>query len=261
MLKLINTNDAVFNTHQNPDQEALLKCLRVLKQVLGLEAKLGTYDASSHFFNLLCKLSIGNEYIEVEGKVFIPVMRNHKEFWGFIEIMSSSKIITKARIKKAVDAVQDILVSQIQPLSFIQSLDHINYDGKPFSIYIETLSELDGKRIASDIFAEYDFTNFLDLSEWINSNNQSLSIKDLRELRNTLLYVPETLELSAEQRATITLFSLLPTEMKGASLMIHSSVPWKSVEENIIQEREFLVHFAKRKYSFAKEYKPTSLLN
>lgn len=260
MLKLIDKNDAVFNTHQNPDQEALLKCLRVLKQVLNLDAKLGTYDSDSAFFRLLCELCYGNEYIEIEGKHFIPVMKNHKDFWGFIEVMSGSSILTPARIKKAVDAVNDILVSQIQPLSFIQSLDHINYDGKPFSIYIETSSEINGKRIASDIFSEYGFTNFLDLSEWIHSN-QKVSLKDLRDLKNTLLFVPETLELDYEHRSLITLFSLLPKEMKGASVVLHSSYPWNSIIKNISSEREFISHFSKRKYTFAKPYKPLDSIN
>jgi len=101
-------------------------------------------------------------------------------------------------------------------------------------------------RASTSIFQDDKFTSLINLSEWINQK-QPFSLSSLREFSDSLLFIPEILDLAANQRAVLALFALLPQELKKSSLIICTKLNDQELTEQLSEEKSFLAAFSDKK--------------
>lgn len=205
---------------------------------------MGAYDSFSASYQLLIQMSETKRMIEFKGKIFLPVLRPSNETWGFIEINPVVEKPTPAQIRKAVQAIKDLIETE---LAKEESL-YIDKGSENYSMLVLESDLEKGHRMSSNIFYNEKYTSFINLSEWINQDD-TFSLKSLREFSGSLLFVPEVLDLTTVQRSVIALYSLLPDGLKGSSMIICSKSSYSDLKESLKSEKGFLSAFADRKSS------------
>ncbi len=185
-------------------------------------------------------------FIEFKGKVFIPISQSDGEIWGFTEITCAPNKPTPVKIRKAIQAIKDMIEPELEGRESPTFDNDSNY-----SILISE-SDLDGgHRLSSNIFYDEKYTSFINLSEWIQQD-ESFSLKSLREFSDSLLFVPEVLNLTSNQRSILALYSMLPDQLKKSSLIVCTKESFSSLNSNISEEKGFLSAFATKKTPFNK---------
>ncbi len=249
MIHLISNNGTTTAnciTYSSSSSQAVTKCLRFIRNVLHLDANLGTYDSSSTCYKLLTQMAETQNFIEFRGKIFIPVLRPSTDIWGFIEVTCSPLKPTSAKIRKAVQAVKDVLEPEIEASPNAALVHEGNY-----SVLILESNFDGGHRIASSIFQSESYTSFINLGEWIQQE-KSFSLKSLREFSGSLLFVSEILDLTKDQRSILALYSMLPDQLKKSSLITCTNLSFESLNQLIGDEKGFLSAFATKKAPFRK---------
>lgn len=224
---------------------AVAKCLRFIRNVLQLDVKMGAYETSSVSYQLLTQMAETQSFIEFKGKIFIPILKPNRHNWGFLEIACSPKP-TPVKMRKAVQAVRDMLEPEIAS-SYEDSLTSENN----YSVLILESNIDGGHRMSSSIFHSEKYTSFINLTEWIQQD-QSFSLKSLREFSDCLLFVPEILDLTKDQRSILALYSMLPDQLKKSSLIVCTNLSFESLNNTIKDEKGFLTAFATKKAPYKK---------
>ncbi len=207
---------------------------------------MGAYDSSSTCYKLLVQMAETKSFIEFKGKVFIPVLQPNGDIWGFTEITCTPEKPTPAKIRKAIQAIKDMIEPEIED----RNSSILNKDTN-YSILISE-SDLDGgHRLSSNIFYDEKYTSFINLTEWIQQDD-AFSLRSLREFSDSLLFVPEILDLTSNQRSILALYSMLPDQLKKSSLIVCTKESFSTLNSNISEEKGFLSAFATKKTPFNK---------
>ena len=239
MLQLISDHGSTISTgfFQNSiNTESLSKCLRYLRNVLALKASVATLDAGSASYQLLSDLSEEKKSVLLRGQIYIPVKWSNQSIWGFIMIDSILEKPTSVQLKKAIQAVQDLLSS---------NLNQAQLTGSPRdqSILLVESSVENSHRVSTGMFQDKKFTAFINISEWI-TQEQPFTLRSLREFSDSLLFIPEVMELSSSQRSVLALYSLLPDELKKSHLIIATKLSTEDLDTALKSEPNFLKAFA-----------------
>jgi hypothetical protein len=241
LLQLISDHGSTISTgffQNSSNTESLSKCLRYLRNVLGLEASVATLDASSSSYQILGDMALSRNNISFRGQIYIPVKWEDNSIWGFIKIENILSKPTSAQLKKAVQAVQDLLGKDLNPAEDSEWIEDQ-------SLLIVESSIENSHRISTTLFQDKKFTAFINISEWI-IQEQPFTLRSLREFSDSLLYVPEIMDLNTSQRSVLALYSLLPDGLKKSSLVIATKLSVEELEISLLGEPNFLKAFANR---------------
>gem|GEM_PF-2735575 len=244
MLQLISDHGSTISTgffQNNSNTESLSKCMRYLKNVLNLEASVATLDANSASFTLLSQMSELESQVTFKGQIYIPVKKGNNSIWGFIKIENILNKPTSAQLKKGVQAVHDLLSKNLN-----HSIQKEVSCEEPLMI-VESSVE-NGHRVSTNLFQDKKFTAFINISEWI-SQDQAFTLRSLREFSDSLLFVPEIMELSSQQRAVIALYSMLPIDIKHSSVIVATKLSENDLAIALKNESNFLAAFSKNMIS------------
>jgi len=244
LLQLISDHGNTISTgffQNSSNTESLSKCMRYLKNVLNLDASVATLDANSTAFKLLSKMSEQKKQISFRGQIYIPVKKGNNSIWGFIKIENTRSKPTSAQVKKGIQAVDDLLSKNLN-----YSMQTEVSCENPLMI-VESSVE-NGHRVSTNLFQDNKFTAFINISEWI-SQDQAFTLGSLREFSDSLLFVPEIMDLSSQQRAVIALYSLLPPELKKSSLIVSTRLSENDLAIALRNEANFLAAFSKNTIS------------
>lgn len=248
MLHLVQNGSLATTMLQNENRapQAIEKCLRFLKNVLKIDCRLAKFNSSSSTFLLLQNLAQNKDFIELDQASYLSVYKSNGALWGFIEITPQSSIgLSLAQIKKARQAIKDILEPEL-----IETFERNKFN-KNYSIFILESDFESGHRVATGLFYNKKFTSFINLSEWLE-NTSELSLQSLRDFQDSLLFIPEVLNITRSQRAALALYELLPEELKSSSLFICTSATNYELEKNLSDEKGFLSAFEDSKALFHK---------
>jgi hypothetical protein len=194
--------------------------------------------------------------IEFKGKVFIPIRSKDLTIWGFLEIKAYFDKPSPARLKKAVQAVQDIIEPALESDQPYKQLKRTSS-----SILVLGSSLEDGHRAATTAFQRENHTSFVNLSEWPSQDDQ-FSLRSLREFNGSLLYVPEVLDLNEKQRSALALFSLLPEELRSSSLVLCTKSPsMEHLDQTLKKEKAFIKAFSDKCSYFKSGLKDQTFSN
>lgn len=247
MLHLISSNGQLTTPSivaQDESSTSLAKCLRFIRNVLQLEAKLSAFESSSASFQLLQQMSGTQPYIEFKGKIFIPILRPDAEAWGFLEISPETIKPSPVKIRKAIQAVKDMIEPHIDdepsPISEAEIISH------NFSLLVYNSDLESGHRMSTNIFHEDKYTSFINLSEWLEQDD-SFSLKSLREFSDSLLFVPEVFNLNKKQRAILALYAMLPDQLKNSSLVLCTKYSFSELSKSLLDESNFISSFSTKK--------------
>lgn len=244
MLQLISDHGSTLSTSffkNSSNSESLSKCLRYLRNVLGLETSVATLDTSSASYKLLSEMAVAQQSINFKGQIYIPVKWSDQSLWGFLKIENSLNKPSVAQLKKAVQAVQDLLGKKLDQPHEVESL-------KDQSVLIVESSVENSHRVSTSMFQDKKFTAFINISEWI-TQEQPFTLRSLREFNDSLLFVPELMELSASQRAVLALYSMLPTELRNSSLVIATKLSVENMTLSLKDEPNFLKAFKDKTFN------------
>ncbi len=249
MIHVLKNNKTILtNIAYDTTTQATVKCLHFIKTVLQLDVKMGIYDSSSTNYQALIQMTQTKSFIELKGKIFLPIFKKNKSIWGFIEINYKSKKPTLVKVKKALQTIKDMIEPELEtPLNDF-SKNNLNYSLLVFGGTFEN-----NHKIASNIFQNKKFTSFINLTEWIQQDDL-FSLKTLCEFSDNLLFVPEVLNLNLNQRSILALYSILPDQLKKSSLIACTKTTFKNLSSLIKDEKGFLSAFSKRKVHFNKYF-------
>jgi len=212
-----------------------------LRNVLGLEASVATLDSSSASYQILGDMAHTQTNINFRGQIYIPVKWKDNSIWGFIKIENILSTPTAAQLKKAVQAVQDLLGKDLQHFKSSEWVEDQ-------SLLIVESSVENSHRISTTIFQDKKFTAFINISEWI-TQDQPFTLRSLREFSDSLLFVPEIMDLTKSQRSVLALYSLLPEGLKKSSLVVATKLSEEQLESSLEQEANFLKAFGNRAFN------------
>ena len=199
------------------------------------------FNVDSAPYKLLAEMSQKKDFIEFRGRIYIPVTSTQNSVWGLIEVDCFQEKPTNVQIKKAVQAVKDILEANLDSVNKSEDLNEENYS----FLMLESSFEK-SHRTSTSIFQDDNFTSLINLSEWINQK-QPFSLSSLREFSDSLLFIPEVLDLTANQRAILALFALLPQELKKSSLIVCTKLNAQELTKEFNEEKNFLEAFSDKK--------------
>lgn len=244
LLQLVSINGTQITQslyQPNEAHQSIKKCLSFIKNVLHLEANMAKFESTSSSYRLLLDIGQSKKFIEFQGKIFIPARNQQDEIWGFVQIKAlNKKEISSVKLKKAINAVESI----ISP-----NLNSNNATNK--NHFSTLLTNIPAKASYSYALSQYhksSYSSFVNLNEWI-SDHQPLSLKDLREFKNSLFYVPEVTKLTTTQRSTLALFSMLPIGLRKSSLILSTELSAESLKNKLQLESGFLGTFSKEKFN------------
>ncbi len=231
-------------SYNSATAQAVTKCLHFIKNVLKLDIKIGVYDSSCPKYKFLVQTAQTKPFIELKEKIFIPIFAKNRSIWGFIEINCKLEKPTPIKVRKTLQAIKDTIEPELETLLNDFLTDNSNYSLLVFGGKLEK-----SYKMASDIFHSKKFTSFINLTEWIQQDD-SFSLKTLREFSDSLLFVPEILDLKSNERSILALYSMLPDKLKQSSLIICTRVSFKALYSLIKNEKGFLSTFSTKKTPF-----------
>ena len=235
MLQLVShngkkTSQSLYQSH--PFYASISEYINTLKSSLKIDAKMALLEAGGTRFELLKKLTQNKTSIVFEGSIYIPI-KSQSSDWGFVQL-SNSKSIDEKTLNKAIDTLIKVI-----PTESYSSHDQLISSNTKIVGSIYGVDPFQAYSLAMDHFNTGDYTSFINLSEWI-SEGHSFSLKDLREFKNSFLYIHEFMNLNKSQRVSLTLYSMLPSVIRKNSLMMVSEKSETEIEKELISEKYFL---------------------
>jgi hypothetical protein len=246
LLRLISLNgenitQSLYRSH--PVYPSLGRYLSYLKEDLGVEAELAKLDSKGSRFELLKALSTGKSHVFFENSVYIP-MNSESKVWGFVKLKNSSKISDQT-LQKALLSLNEVVPRNL--FSEFEEQDNFNR----IVALVLNVRGSDGYKLVLDHFYKDKYASFINLSEWINLK-QPFSLKYLREFRNSLFYIHEVMDLTRSQRATLALYSMLPSSVQKNALVVTSKLSEDEIKKSLSSERGFLSAFLDKKVELDK---------
>ena len=247
MLRLVSLNGEIITQNlykSHPIYSSIGRYLTYLRKNLGLEAEMAKLDSSGSRFKLLKALSQGKSHVVFEDYVYIP-MNSKSSVWGFIKL-KNSKILDAITIKKIIHHLNKAVPNDL----YNESKEQKN-NNKHLLALVLTANRFNSYKLVLDHFYKDKYTSFVNLSEWINLK-QPFSLKYLREFRNSLFYIHEVMDLTCSQRATLALYSMLPSSIQKNALVITSKLSEKEIKKSLSSEKGFLNAFLDKKVDLDK---------
>jgi len=239
LLQLISDFGKTISTgffQNDVNTESLSKCLRYLRNVIGVDATVAAFDAGASSYTLLKEMADGENQINFRGQIYLPVKWSDQSIWGFIKIENIFDDPTSAQIKKSIQAIKDLLGKNLK------KMNSTNLLSENACLIVESSVE-NSHRVSTSLFQDKKFTAFINLSEWIHQD-QIFTLKSLKEFSDSLLFVPEIMDLSRNQRNVLALYSLLPSDIKKSSLVVATKLSKEDLGIQLKEETNFLDAFS-----------------
>jgi len=235
LLQLVSHNGKKVsqNLYQShPFYASISEYINTLKSSLKIDAEMALLEAGGTRYELLKGLTQNKTSTVFEGSIYIP-LKSKSSNWGFVKL-KNSKNIDEETLKKALSTLTKLIPLESysnvdEPANSKAKIVGSIYDIDPFHAY----------SLAMDHFNSGDYTSFINLSEWM-SEGHSFSLKDLREFKNSFLYIHEFMDLNKSQRVSLTLYSMLPSVIRKNSLMMVSKKSELHLEKELTSEKYFL---------------------
>lgn len=171
-------------------------------------------------------------------------MKSESRVWGFVKL-KNSKSADITVINEAVKSLKTVVPCDLY--SEFEDLD----EQKRLVALVLGVEGTEGYKLVLDHFYKDKYASFINLSEWINLK-QPFSLKYLREFRNSLFYIHEVMELTRSQRATLALYSMLPSSVQKNALVVSSKLTEEELKKSLSPERGFLTAFLDKKIELEK---------
>jgi hypothetical protein len=220
----------LYQSH--PFYASISKYIATLKSTLKIDAEIALLETGGSRYELLKELAQNETSIVFEGSIYIP-LKSKSSNWGFVKL-KNSKSIGEETLEKAINTLTNLIPEE----SYLNGDEPVNsktkivgsiYGVDPFKAY----------SLAMDHFNSGSYTSFINLSEWL-SEGHSFSLKDLREFKNSFLYIHEFMNLNKSQRVSLTLYSMLPAVLRKNALMLVSEKSELQLKKELVSEKYFL---------------------